>query len=68
MLVFESEPEASGLMVYGAFKKRAHNRLTKAYCPARIGMTLETLDVKLHFFFFSWTAPTFCFETIVFIR
>lgn len=36
--------------------------LTKTYCPARIGMTLETLDVKLHFFFFfSWPAPTPCF-------
>lgn len=42
--------------------------LTKAYCPARTGMKLETLDIKLHFFFFSWPAPTFCFETTVFIR
>lgn len=31
-------------------------------------MTLATLDVKLHLFFFSWPALTFCIETTVFLR
>lgn len=43
--------------------------LTKTYCPARIGMTLETLDIKLHFFFsFPGLLRLPAFETTVFIR
>lgn len=62
-----SPRQQQGLWCYERLK-RTYNGLTKAYCPAAIGMTLETLDVKLHFFLLSWPAPTFCFETTVFIR
>ena len=59
--VLKSKPKAAGLMVLWALKKKKtnHNGLTKAYCPARIGMALETLHIKLlPFLSFSWPAQS----------
>lgn len=64
-LVLKSKPKAAWLIVLKKSLQWNYKGLLSSQDRHDVR---DIREVKLHFFFFSWPAPTFCFKTTVFIR